>query len=83
MRVAIVGAGKGGSNLLRMLTGMTRGVAVVGVADRNTLAPGIELARRLGIETTHDFTELVRRPDVDIIVDATGSRAVEDEIRRL
>lgn len=52
-RVVIVGAGKGGRALLEMFAGDPT-VSILGVADVNPWAPGIELARRLNVPVATD-----------------------------
>ena len=47
-KVVIIGAGKGGRALLEMFAGHPT-VTILGVADVNAWAPGLELARRLNI----------------------------------
>lgn len=81
INVAIVGAGQGGTSLLRVLANTSQ-VEVVGVADKDLDAPGIGLARALGVPVTADFREVAGDPGVDIIVHATKDpgvlRAVEE-----
>jgi transcriptional regulator with GAF, ATPase, and Fis domain len=81
-KVIIVGAGKGGRALLEMIVGDPT-VSIVGVADANAWAPGLELARRLNIPVATDFRELVQDPRVDLIIDVTGNPPVGAEIHRL
>ena len=81
-KVVIVGAGKGGRALLEMIVGDAT-VSIVGVADANAWAPGLELARRLNIPVATEFRELVQDPRVDLIIDVTGSPSVAAEIHRL
>lgn len=81
LQVVIVGAGQGGTSLLRAFRDMESLLHVAGVADQNMGAPGIRLARELGIPVFYDFRDLIARPDLDIIVNATGSSSVEAEIK--
>lgn len=83
LNVVIIGAGQGGQSLLRAFRNMGSRIRVVGVADRNPAAPGMALAREMGVPTTTDFTGLVCLPEVDIIVQATGDMALDLEIKRL
>lgn len=83
LRVVILGAGKGGSSLLRVFRNMEGRVEVAGVADRNPAAPGLLLAREMGIPTTTDYTGLVCLPEVDVIVQATGDHGMDPDIKRL
>jgi transcriptional regulator with GAF, ATPase, and Fis domain len=78
-KVAIVGAGKGGRALLEMFAGDPT-VAIVGVADQNPWAPGIEFARRLNIPVSTELNHLVCDPQVDLIIDVSGSAEVHDQI---
>lgn len=79
-RVAIVGAGRGGTALLRVLLALPE-VEVVGVADPRDDAPGIVLAREKHVPTCRDFCELLARP-VDVIIEATGVSEVAGMIAR-
>ena len=81
-KVVIVGAGKGGRALLEMFTGDPT-VTILGVADVNPWAPGLELARRLNLPVTTDLAELIANPKVDLIIDVTGSPEVGQAIQRL
>ncbi|HEV8639776.1 MAG TPA: sigma 54-interacting transcriptional regulator [Methylomirabilota bacterium] len=81
-KVVIVGAGKGGRALLEMFAGDPT-VSILGIADLNAWAPGIELARRLNVPVTTDFRELVTDPRADLIIDVTGSAEVQQAILRL
>ena len=83
LQVAILGAGQGGSSLLRALVGMGSRIRVVGIADKNPAAPGLNLAKSLGLPTWTDFRLLVSRPDLDVIVQATGDPAVDEACRDL
>ena len=80
--VVIVGAGKGGRALLELLAG-DRTVSLLGVADLNAWAPGIELARRVNVPVTTDFRALVKDPRVDLIIDVTGNPDVHRAVLEL
>lgn len=73
-RVLIVGAGKGGSALLEILSN-TNKMNIIGVTDTNTDAKGLKLAAEYGIPIDTDFTRWLQ-DDVDIIVEATGNEKV-------
>jgi transcriptional regulator with GAF, ATPase, and Fis domain len=81
-KVVIVGAGKGGRALLELFSGDPT-VTIVGVADVNPWAPGIELARRLNIAVSTELRELIADPRVDLIIDVTGNAEVQVAIQRL
>ena len=81
----ILGAGLGGSALLEMFVGDEL-VKVVGIADSNQAAPGIQLAKKHGIPIYSDATEalLVSRTYPDcIIYNLTHSDAIAEEARRI
>lgn len=80
-KLLIVGAGKGGTTLLQMLSHMER-MNIVAVIDARQDAPGIRLARSLGIEVGTDFRPYLSS-DIDVILEATGDPAAYEEILRL
>jgi transcriptional regulator with GAF, ATPase, and Fis domain len=75
-KVVIVGGGKGGRALLEMFTGDPT-VTLLGIADLNPWAPGLELARRLNIPVATDARSLIADPRVDLIIDVTGNPDVQ------
>jgi len=81
-KVVIVGAGKGGRALLEMFSGDPT-VTIVGVADVNPWAPGLELARRLNISVSTDLREVIADRRIDLIIDVTGNPGVPEAIQRL
>jgi transcriptional regulator with GAF, ATPase, and Fis domain len=81
-KVVIIGAGKGGRALLEMFVGDPT-VTILGIADLNPWAPGLELARRLNVPVATELRGLVADPTVDLIIDVTGSPDVERAIQTL
>ncbi len=81
-RIAIIGAGKGGTALLRILHKDPL-VRVLKMADEDPKAPGMKLARELGIPTTADFRKLFGLKGLDTLIDVTGSPGVQKELKRL
>ncbi len=81
-KVAIVGMGKKGSAVYRVLRRMNN-VHVVGVADLNMASSGMIIARRDRVFVTDNFEELVTKPGIDSIVEATGGTEVLDKIYKL
>jgi transcriptional regulator with PAS, ATPase and Fis domain len=79
-RVAIIGAGKGGTALIEILHKDPL-VKVVGIADLNPDAPGLDLARRLKIPATTDYRKLIR-DGTDLVIDVTGSKTVREELEK-
>jgi PAS domain S-box-containing protein len=79
-RVMIVGAGKGGTALLKRIV-ETNIVEVAAIIDKNEHAPGMELARSLGIETSRHW-ESVMQKNISIIIEATGNVMVMERLRQ-
>ena len=79
LKVLIVGAGKGGTALINLLT-RAAGVEVAGVVDRNLHAPGLRLARRLNIPTADNVAELIACDGAHLIVDVTGDAGMPSQI---
>ncbi|MBI5411255.1 MAG: diguanylate cyclase [Nitrospirae bacterium] len=85
-RVAIIGAGAGGTALLRLLTEAATAqdttVSVVGIADRVSTAPALALAAQIGIPTVQDYRTLIKPDAVDLIIDVTGNPEMGPALRR-
>jgi len=77
-KLLIVGAGRGGTALLRMLSKMER-MKIIAVIDRREDAPGIALARSLGIQVGADYRPFLEE-NVDVILEATGDAAAYEDI---
>ena len=82
IKVAIVGAGDGGSSIYRVLREIEI-VQIIGVADINTASPGMILARKDKVFVTDKFEELVVRPEIDVIIEGTGNVEVQRKIHKL
>ncbi len=78
-KIMIVGAGEGGTKLLPILHGYKE-IEITGVSDVREDAPGLVLARELGIATAVDYKALMSQVKVDIIVDVSGNEAVTREL---
>ena len=76
LRVVIIGAGTGGAALLELFA-HDRGVAVLGIADIDPEAPGLRIAKHMGIPTTSDARELLGRTNAELIVNATNDPSIE------
>lgn len=81
-KIAIVGAGEGGRAILAALTTLNT-VQIVGIADVRSEAPGLVLARRLGIPTMSEIDTLVARADLSVIIEATGRADVLSRLQQL
>ncbi|MBA2869996.1 PAS domain S-box-containing protein [Anoxybacillus calidus] len=80
-KVLIVGAGKGGTALLKILK-ETKIMEVVAIVDINEKAPGMLLAREMNIKTGHDWRPFLTE-DIDVVIEATGNVEVFKEIRKM
>ncbi|MBI5588402.1 MAG: hypothetical protein HY889_08570 [Deltaproteobacteria bacterium] len=81
-RIAIIGAGRGGTALLQILRKDPL-VKILKVADENPKAQGVKLARELGIPTTTDFRKLLGLKGLDTLIDVTRSPFVREELQKL
>ncbi|WP_064091597.1 sigma-54 interaction domain-containing protein [Rossellomorea aquimaris] len=77
--VLIIGGGKGGTAILRILHEVSL-MKVIGVVDLNNNAPGIKMAMELGIPYGDDWKPLLNE-SVDIVIDVTGDQRVFEEVR--
>jgi PAS domain S-box-containing protein len=85
LNAAIIGGGKACENLLSLLSleSLKRlNMKILGVADPDSDAPGISSARKMGIFTTNDFTELYSLPGLNLLIELTGSMAVRERMIR-
>lgn len=80
-RVGLVGGGETGGKILEIFSARD-GVEVIFVVDKNSDAPAMVLATRLGIKTLTKAETAVKSLDVDLVVDATHSRESVDLLRR-
>jgi diguanylate cyclase (GGDEF)-like protein/PAS domain S-box-containing protein len=79
-RIVLIGAGKNGHAILSVLV-RECDIDIIGVADSDPDAPGIELARQCGIAVSEDFRGFLdKKPD--IVITATTDPSVADEIRK-
>jgi PAS domain S-box-containing protein len=78
-KVMIVGAGKGGTAILKMLK-ETAVLDVKVVIDHNATAPGLSFAREEGIPIGHDWRHFLTE-EIDIIIEVTGKQQVFEELR--
>jgi PAS domain S-box-containing protein len=86
LNTAIVGGGKGCESFLKMVEADSLGrfrLVICGVADSRSDAAGIRLARKQGVAlVTTDYKQLYQIPDLDLIIELTGSTEIRDEIER-
>ncbi|GKX29968.1 methyl-accepting chemotaxis protein [Vallitalea longa] len=78
MKVAIIGAGIGGTKLLNLFKDMDN--VVIGlVVDKNYNAPGIILAQEHNIKYSNSMNDI--DDSIDVIIEATGIKEMADTIK--
>jgi two-component system NtrC family sensor kinase len=75
-KIAIVGAGRGGHALLDLLHRIPS-IEIVGIADRDPAAPGLQRACELRIPMTTNVLDLISTHGASLIMDVTGDPAME------
>ncbi len=78
-RLMIVGAGKGGTEVLKMLLDSPL-VTVVAVIDPEAMAEGVQLARNHGIMTAGDW-RVCAATRLDFVIETTGRSETFDELK--
>ncbi|MBI5561066.1 MAG: diguanylate cyclase [Deltaproteobacteria bacterium] len=79
MSVGVVGCGKGGTAVINLFID-NPGVKIEWVADRNPAAPGIMIARQMGVPISDDYRVFLDRK-VDVVINLTGSAKVAEDLR--
>ncbi len=87
MNIAMVGGGNSSIQLMRMMerhtfTTFDPEPRIIAVADPNPNAPGRKMAEKLGLFSTHDYHDFFARPEIDLIIELTGSMDVYNDILR-
>lgn len=77
--VMIVGAGEGGTAILKILLESDM-LNVTAVVDRNDDAPGILLAKKKGIKTSANWSVILSE-NIDIVIEVTGDDSVFQTLR--
>jgi predicted homoserine dehydrogenase-like protein len=81
LKVALIGAGRTGTPLLKELL-KYKYINLVGVVDRKEGAPGIKLAAKKKIYTTGDPLALLKKKkNIDIVIDVTGDSKLKKAIK--
>jgi len=81
LKVGIIGAGKGGSSLLETLMEMDN-IQIEGVADIDPSAPGLIVAKKVGIKCFTNAQELLSSCTTDVVFEVTGSKELVKELRK-
>lgn len=74
MNIAVVGAGNGGMNIIESFSGISD-VKICIVIDKDIDAPGIKLAKNLGIRCSTSIDD-IDPLHIDLVVEVTGSEKV-------
>lgn len=81
-KVAILGAGRGGTALLDLLH-QIRTIEIIGITDRNPTAPGLQRARELNVPVYERVGDLVADRGINLVMDVTGDPAMERGLQQL
>jgi signal transduction histidine kinase len=71
IKVAILGAGRGGTALLDLLHQIPA-IEIIGITDRDRHAPGLQRAKDLRVPVTERVEDLIASHNVNLIMDVTG-----------
>ena len=80
MRVAIIGAGRGGTALLDVLHQIGT-IEVVGIVDKNPTAPGLRRAQDLNVPVFDQVSHLIKDRHPSLVMDVTGDPAMESALQ--
>jgi methyl-accepting chemotaxis protein len=78
MNIAIVGAGTGGTSIIESFSKI-EDIRITQVIDSRNDAPGVILAKELGIKCSNAISD-ISLTNLDIIIEATGNERVKQEI---
>jgi len=56
---------------------------IVGLAESKARTSGTKMAKQFGVPVTHDYRDLLKRKDVDLINDVTGNDEVGQALQRV
>ncbi|MDI6601586.1 MAG: hypothetical protein QME46_07370 [Thermoanaerobacteraceae bacterium] len=79
IRSILVGGDKGGYNILKHFKD-SETMSVIGVIDVNDDAPGMKLAREMGIYTSNNI-ESILKLDPELIIQVTGREEVLGQLK--
>ncbi|MGA6826870.1 sensor histidine kinase [Nitrospira sp. NS4] len=80
-KVAILGAGRGGTALLDLLHQIPA-IDIVGISDRDPRAPGLQRARDLHIPVVDQIDDLLQNHHTQLVLDVTGDPTMDQRLRR-
>ncbi len=71
IKVAIVGAGSGGTTLLDVLHQIGT-IEILGITDKDPSAPGLQRAQEINVTVYERVGDLINRPGLNLVMDVTG-----------
>lgn len=77
--IGIVGGGQGGTSIMRALYSLPE-IRLAGLAEVNSEAPGIALAKTYGVPVFSDFHDLLNLPQLDLVIEVTGNTSVQQAL---
>ncbi|MGD9015266.1 MAG: ATP-binding protein [Candidatus Omnitrophota bacterium] len=77
--ILIIGAGQKAKALIELFINSTR-LNILGVIDADAAAPGIKLAKQLGIATAREYKAFLGKPELDEIINLTGNQELQEEL---
>jgi signal transduction histidine kinase len=80
-KVAIIGAGRGGTALLDLLH-QIRAVEIIGITDQNPSAPGLQRARELNVPVYERVADLIGNHGVNLVMDVTGDPVMNEVLHQ-
>ncbi len=82
LKLFAIGGGRACKALLDTIMG-DPSIEILGLAEINPEAEALPLARQLGIPIFEDYRAVLDMPQVDLILNLTGDKALEEELRGL
>lgn len=81
VKVAIVGAGRDGVSIYKSLKSLKE-VEVAGIADINSVAPGILTECEDFMLVTDDIDKILKLSELDLIIETTGNQEIQKHLKK-
>ena len=81
MKVAIIGAGRGGTALLDVLHQIVT-IEIVGIVDKNPTAPGLKRAQELTVPIYDRVSDLIKNQRPNLMMDVTGDPTMKSVLKK-
>ena len=82
INIAIIGGGDVGSVIMETLNNINE-CSVLGICDVTHKSPGMRLAKKMGILAYQQLEEVLHNPDLDLVIETTGSTHVREQVQKL